>query len=106
MDITDRIIFNVIAKIYSVGDINETPIYFAQTALENDSTGKVPYKLFSINLLGFNNCRLILICDPMQTIEKINLCTSKTFDEFFTSRLVNFENVTTINNMITNYAKR
>jgi len=41
IDVIDRVLFNIIIKLYSGNDICEIPIYFAKTALEDDLTGKV-----------------------------------------------------------------
>jgi hypothetical protein len=99
----------MISNIYSGGDINVIPIYFSKTVLENDATGKIPYKLFSVNLLNLDNinCKLTLLTDSTCTFDHIsNSINANVFDEFFLSRLIKFKNVISIGNVIDNIAKR
>lgn len=50
LDIIDRILFTTISNIYNSCEINQIPIYISKTALEDESTGKIPYKLFTVRL--------------------------------------------------------
>lgn len=99
----------MISNLYADSDINMTPIYFAKTTLENEATGKIPYKLFSLNLLQTNtmNCKLTLLTDSACTMEHVsNSINSSVFDEYFLSRLYKFKNSTSIGNIIDHLAKR
>jgi hypothetical protein len=103
----DRILFLLIPKIYCDNDINEVPIYFSKTALENDATGKNSYKLFYINLVNLNEAKLIILGDTSIDIRTISEAfNNKTFDEFFISRLINFQNVVQFGNMVDTTVKR
>jgi hypothetical protein len=70
LDIVDRLLFISIAELYGDNDITEIPIYFAKTILEDESTGKTPYKLFCLNLL--QNVKLILLSDVSLNLKKIS----------------------------------
>ena len=59
--ITDRILFLLISKIFSSGDIIEVPIYFTKTQLEDEGIGISPYKLIIINLI--KNIKLLIVID-------------------------------------------
>ena len=99
----------MISNIYSNADINVIPIYISKTVLENDATGKVPYKLFSVNLLNtaYINCKLTMLTDSACNFEHIsNSINTNVFDEFFLSRLIKFKNLISIGNVIDNIAKR
>jgi len=43
----DRLLFVLIGRIYSSNDMNEIPIYFSKTSLENEATGNVRFYLTS-----------------------------------------------------------
>jgi len=98
----------LIPNIYSENDINEVPVYFSTTALENDATGKFSFKLFYINLLNnYNETKLIILADMSVDIKTIyDSFNKETFDEFFLSRLINFHNETLFGNMIDTIVKR
>jgi hypothetical protein len=99
----DKLLFEIISKLYCESDISEIPIYFSKTPLEYNSTGKTPYKLFTIDLLNSNtiSAKLILISDCSMTIKKIyDSFNSKIFDEFFLSRLISFKNNIQLDNII------
>jgi hypothetical protein len=60
----------LISRIYSnIGNFNEIPVYFSETKLEDNSTGHIAYKLFTVNL--YENLKLLLVCDSSFTISKI-----------------------------------
>jgi hypothetical protein len=70
INITDRILFILITKIYSqFGTFHEIPIYFSRTNLEDNSTGINAYKLFSINLT--ENMKIIILSDSSLNLKKI-----------------------------------
>jgi hypothetical protein len=70
IDVMDRLLFITISKVYGTNDIDEIPIYFSKTILEDDSTGKIAYKLYSINLL--KDMKIILLSDLPVTIKKVS----------------------------------
>lgn len=97
LEITDRLLFVMISHLYSENDMNEIPIYFAKTLLEDESTGKIPFKLFTTNLT--HNAKLLILADMTMNIKRISdNFTFSNFDEFFMSRITNFKNITSLNN--------
>lgn len=94
---TDRILFTLIASLYSSDDISEIPIYFASTVIENNATGNIPFKMISTSLTG--DLRLVTISDMSINISSVIDALGKQ-DEFFLQRLSNitiqmlFENET------------
>jgi hypothetical protein len=70
IDVVDRLLFISISNIYATNDIDEIPIYFSKTILEDDSTGKVAYKLYTINLL--KDMKIIILSDLPVTIKKVS----------------------------------
>jgi hypothetical protein len=75
--------------------------------LDYDATGKTPYKLICLNLLNINEAKLTIIADRSMNIKTIyDSFNSKTFDEFFLSRLINFENIFQLGNMVDTIVKR
>lgn len=95
IDISDRLIFIMIAELYGNYDINEIPIYFSKTLLEDEGIGKISYRLFSVNLM--KDTKMILLSDNDVTIDAIDLTI---FDDFFISRIINMKNIVVFNNDI------
>ena len=107
LDITDRLIFLMLSNIYCEHEISQIPIYFSKTLLENDGTGKVPYKMFTVNLNPSNKAKLIILSDSNLNMKLLSdSFNSNFFDEFFLSRLMSFSNVTQFGNSIDTTAKR
>ena len=91
----DRILFLIISDLYGDGDFNEIPIYFSSTPLEDEGLGKVPYKLFLINLI--KDTKILILSDNECTINKIDM---NVFDDFFVSRIINMKNISIFHNSI------
>jgi hypothetical protein len=85
----------MIAELYGNYDINEIPIYFSKTLLEDEGIGKISYRLFSVNLM--KDTKMILLSDNDVTIDAIDLTI---FDDFFISRIINMKNIIVFNNDI------
>lgn len=87
----DRNIFYLISLLYSSGDISTIPVYFVTTLLENNYSGKVPFKLLVLKLT--KNTKLVILSDTqLDTNEVLDVIKLK-FDSFFLQRLktVNIE---------------
>ena len=95
IDIIDRLLFLVISELYGNNDYNEIPIYFSKTPLEDEGIGKIPYKLFSVNLM--KDTKMLFLADNDTMINKIDVSV---FDDFFVSRIINMKNITIFNNEI------
>ena len=93
--ITDRILFLLISKIFSSGDLIEIPIYFTKTQLEDEGIGISPYKLIVIN--SIKNIKLLIVSDNNLEIEKLDFSS---FDDFFISRLTQIQKITKYGNDI------
>ena len=93
INITDRILFLLISKIYCSSDIIELPIYFTKTLLEDEGLGLNPYKLVIINLM--KNTKLLIVSDNELDIEKFDFSI---FDDFFISRITQMKFISTFEN--------
>ena len=93
--IIDRILFLLISKIYSSGDLIEVPIYFTKTQLEDEGCGISPYKLVVINLI--KNIKLLIVSDNNLELENLDF---NFFDDFFISRLTQIQRITKFGNDI------
>ena len=93
--ITDRILFLLISKILSSGDIIEVPIYFTKTQLEDEGIGISPYKLIIINLI--KNIKLLIVSDNDLELENLDFSF---FDDFFISKLAQIQRITKFGNDI------
>ena len=93
INITDRILFLLISKIFCSSDIIELPIYFTNTLLEDEGLGLNPYKLIIINLM--KNTKLLIVSDNDLDIEKFDFSI---FDDFFISRITQMKFISTFEN--------
>ena len=93
--ITDRILFLLMANIFSSGDLVELPIYFTKTQLEDEGIGISPYKLIVINLI--KNIQLLIVSDNNLEMENLDF---NIFDDFFISRLTQIQRITKFGNDI------
>ena len=93
INITDRILFLLISKIFCSSDIIELPIYFTNTLLEDEGLGLNPYKLIIINLM--KNTKLLIVSDNDLDIEKFDFSI---FDDFFISRITQIKFISTFEN--------
>jgi len=94
--ITDRILFILLSKIFSSGDIMELPIYFTKTQLEDEGIGISPYKLIIINLL--KNTKLLIVSD--NNLELENLDFRNILDDFFISKFIQMQKINKFGNDI------
>jgi hypothetical protein len=72
--ITDRILFLLLSKVFSSGDLMELPIYFTKTQLEDEGVGISPYKIIIVNLM--KNTKLLIVTDnnlELENLEKDNI---------------------------------
>ena len=93
INITDRILFLLISKIFCSSDIIELPIYFTKTLLEDEGLGLNPYKLIIINLM--KNTKLLIVSDNDLDIEKFDFSI---FDDFFISLITQMKFISTFEN--------
>ena len=94
--IIDRILFILLSKIFSSGDIMEIPIYFTKTQLEDEGIGISPYKLIIINLM--KNTKLLIVSDNNLDLE--NLDFRKLLDDFFISKFIQMQRINKFGNDI------
>ena len=93
INITDRILFLLISKIFCSSDIIELPIYFTNTLLEDEGLGLNPYKLIIINLM--KNTKLLIVSDNDLDIEKFDFSI---FDDFFFFLITQMKFISTFEN--------
>ena len=93
--ITDRILFVLLSKIFSSGDLMEIPIYFTKTKLEDEGLGISPYKLFIVNLK--KNIKLLIVSDNFLELENLDFSFA---DDFFISKLTQMERIDKFGNDI------
>ena len=94
--ITDRILFILLSKIFSSGDIMELPIYFTKTQLEDEGIGISPYKLIIINLL--KNTKLLIVSDNNLELESLDF--RNILDDFFISKFIQMQKINKFGNDI------
>ena len=69
-DVRDRILLNGLSKSAGRGTVSEIPFYFAFTQLEDNMTGKVPYKLVTLNLT--EQLKLCVVCGLSKDIYNLS----------------------------------
>ena len=93
--ITDRILFLLLSKVFSSGDLMELPIYFTKTQLEDEGVGISPYKIIIVNLM--KNTKLLIITDNNLELENLDFSF---FDDFFITKLNQMKRITKFGNDI------